>query len=74
MQKRAEYSDCQVIVTDHIGIELGSQKEIICKVREEVKSNGENCISFGRTMGAIEVVQEKRITACLVNTTGEKLT
>ena len=52
----------------------GSQKEIKCKLRGEVKSNGENCISFGRTIGAIDVVQEKIITACLVNTTGEKLT
>ena len=74
VQKRAEYSGCQVIVTDYVEMEPGSQKEIKCKVRGEVKSNGENCISFGRTIGAIEIVQEKRITACLVNTTGEKLT
>ena len=74
VQKRAEYSGRQVIVTDYVEMEPGSQKEIKCKVRGEVKSNGENCISFGRTIGAIEVVQEKRITACLVNTTGEKLT
>ena len=71
VQKRADYSGCQVIVTDHIEMEPGSQKEIIFKVRGEIKSNGENCISFGRTIKAIEVVQEKRITACLVNTTAK---
>ena len=76
VQKRAEYSGCQVIVTDYVEREPGSQKEIKCKVRGEVKGNGENCISFGkeRTIGAIAIVQQKRITACLVNTTGKKLT
>ena len=74
VQKGAEYSGCQVIVTDYVEMEPGSHKEIKCKVRGEVKSNGEDCISFGRTVGAIEVVQETKITACLVNTTGENLT
>ena len=76
VQKKAEYSGCQVIVTDYVEMEPGSQKDIIFKIRGEVKSNRENCVSSGkgRTIGAIEVVQEKRITASLVNTTGEKLT
>ena len=37
VQKRAEYSGCQVIVTDYVEIEPGSQKEIICKEGEKLR-------------------------------------
>ena len=30
--------------TDHVEMEPGSQKEIKCKVREEVKSHWKSCI------------------------------
>ena len=65
-----------MIVTDYIEMKPGLQQKIKYIVRGEMKNHGKNCVSTReeRTMGAIDIMPDRNIIACVINPTDEKLT